>query len=359
MYTYLVSVIVPVYNVQRHIAKCLDSILEQTYKNIEVIIIDDGSTDKTPDIISEKYAAKSCIRHFKKQNGGVSSARNLGMDLANGDLITFVDADDWLEQRFIEEGVHYLEQTGADLVIGWTIKTDREKRRYIANNSESMYIYEQDLLKDFKGSVLGSIKSNLPELANCLTSGSCCKLIRTSVLNDIFFRVDLPIGEDTVFNLEVLDQSRKIAVIPKVWYYYRQNNTSATRRVREQISDETERLLKVLQKWHEKDDFFSPFFIERALQQFQGIMILYPLHKQSRLSFRNRIRYIKSVLNSPFWEDFFWGMALRYTPSKLFSKVMVFFCIRKMPFSIFILFRCKSILGVLRRLGEKMTSRQN
>jgi glycosyltransferase involved in cell wall biosynthesis len=106
----LISVIVPVYNVKEYLAKCLQSILEQTYKNIELICVDDGSTDGSGAICDEYAERDARVRVAHKVNGGVSSARNAGIELAQGDYIAFVDSDDWLDLDYFEQAVAILER---------------------------------------------------------------------------------------------------------------------------------------------------------------------------------------------------------------------------------------------------------
>ncbi len=97
-----VSVIVPIYNAEKYLNKCLESIIGQTYKNLEIILVDDGSSDNSPTICDAWAQIDSRIRVIHKKNGGVSSARNAGIDLAQGDYIGFVDADDWIEPNMYE-----------------------------------------------------------------------------------------------------------------------------------------------------------------------------------------------------------------------------------------------------------------
>ena len=110
----LLSIIVPVYNVSKYINKCIDSIIAQTYDNIEIIIVDDGSPDDCPQIC-DMYAKKdSRIKVIHKQNGGLSSARNAGLDIAKGDYIGFVDSDDWIEPTMYEEMISFMESESCD-----------------------------------------------------------------------------------------------------------------------------------------------------------------------------------------------------------------------------------------------------
>ena len=112
----MLTIVVPVYNVQKYIYKCVDSILSQTYKNIEVILVDDGSPDECG-TICDKYAEKDKrVRVIHKKNGGLSSARNSALDIANGDYVGFVDSDDWIEPTMYEEMVQFLEDENCDMV---------------------------------------------------------------------------------------------------------------------------------------------------------------------------------------------------------------------------------------------------
>ena len=112
----MLTIVVPVYNVQKYIYKCEDSILSQTYKNIEVILVDDSSPDECG-TICDKYAEKDKrVRVIHKKNGGLSSARNSALDIANGDYVGFVDSDDWIEPTMYEEMVQFLEDENCDMV---------------------------------------------------------------------------------------------------------------------------------------------------------------------------------------------------------------------------------------------------
>lgn len=98
----LVSIIVPIYGVEEYLSKCIDSIINQTYKNLEIILVDDGSPDKCPDICDAFEKKDERIKVIHKKNGGLSDARNAGIDTAHGDYIVFVDSDDWIENTMVE-----------------------------------------------------------------------------------------------------------------------------------------------------------------------------------------------------------------------------------------------------------------
>ena len=113
----LISIIVPVYNVEEYLKQCLDSILEQTFSNYEVILVNDGSTDSSG-LICQEYAEKDArFRYFEKENGGQSEARNYGIEQAQGEYLTFVDSDDWVTETYIEELYSKLRHYNADISI--------------------------------------------------------------------------------------------------------------------------------------------------------------------------------------------------------------------------------------------------
>ena len=118
MATPVISVIIPVYNTEQYLLRCIDSVMAQTYQDFELLLIDDGSKDSSGTICDEYAEKDSRVRVFHKENGGVSSARNVGLDNARGEWITFVDADDWIESDMLELLLRKGEETGADIVMG-------------------------------------------------------------------------------------------------------------------------------------------------------------------------------------------------------------------------------------------------
>ena len=111
-----VSIIVPVYNVEKYLDKCIESIVNQTYRNIEIILVDDGSPDKCPEICNEWAKKDDRIKVIHKENGGLSSARNAALEIAQGDYITFVDSDDWIENDMIQSMLTCAAKNDADIV---------------------------------------------------------------------------------------------------------------------------------------------------------------------------------------------------------------------------------------------------
>jgi len=123
----LLSVIVPIYNVDRYLKKCLDSLLNQTYTNLEIILINDGSTDSSYEICKQYAGKDPRFRLINKENGGLGQARNVGLENANGDIYAFVDSDDWIDIRMFEKMISAMEEYNADIVQCNYCRTRSEK----------------------------------------------------------------------------------------------------------------------------------------------------------------------------------------------------------------------------------------
>ena len=133
----LISIIIPIYNNEKFISRCLDSIINQTYKKIEIIIVNDGSTDKSLDVISKYEKKDNRIKVINKKNEGVSIARNIGIESSKGDYITFVDADDWLELDAIEKLYIEITEKNVDVVRG-----NYYINKFISDNANIAKMYE-------------------------------------------------------------------------------------------------------------------------------------------------------------------------------------------------------------------------
>lgn len=187
----MVSIIIPVYNSENTINKCLNSCINQTYRDIEILLIDDGSTDASPQKCDDFQSKDNRIRVFHQKNAGVSSARNLGLEYAKGDFVTFVDSDDWINKDMIETLVNVQKAKDYGIVIcGHRIITDEDKSQY--NDMYIPEIYSIDQLAAFL------LK---PQNESAFRS-PCGRLFKLSIIknNDLWFNTELTLGEDTLFN---------------------------------------------------------------------------------------------------------------------------------------------------------------
>lgn len=213
----LVSIIVPVYNVKQHLEYCVKSIIEQSYKNTELILIDDGSNDGSSelcDLIKNKY---SKIKVIHKINGGVSSARNMGLDISTGEYLVFIDSDDTISKNYIECFVN--SSKNIDIVIGGI------EDAYIDNNN---HIYK-NVLRQHKAPNEGDLSKEYYQLINWLR-GPWAKLYKKSIIDlyNIRFDETLSVAEDQVFNFQYYKyvKSYKIA-FDSIYTYYHYDQKSS------------------------------------------------------------------------------------------------------------------------------------
>ncbi len=208
-----ISVIVPCYNCEETIRATLSSILASTVTDIEVILVNDGSVDNTPELLRELSREDGRIVVIDKENGGVSSARNAALEIARGDYIGFVDGDDIIDPDMYEYLLSAMER-GADIAqCGMRLHSSRGEE----------YITSQECeISTDKGAAAER------EWLSFFTGSSCTKLFSRAVVGDIRFSVDYKIGEDMLFNLMCLERSSRATILPEAKYTYIQRDTSAT-----------------------------------------------------------------------------------------------------------------------------------
>ena len=204
----LVSIIVPIYKVEPYLRRCLDSIVNQTYTNIEIILIDDGSPDNCPQICDEYASKDNRIKVIHKMNGGLSDARNSGIDISKGEYISFVDSDDWVDEKYIEILLDLTIKENADIVIGEYTKTQGVILQEKQNIWTKTYSSKEALIRLFS-------KNNITFTV------SWGKLYKKELFNSIRF----PIGkfhEDEFTTYILFYNSTKIVYTSKILYNYYQ-----------------------------------------------------------------------------------------------------------------------------------------
>ena len=231
----LVSIIVPVYNVEELISRCIESLAKQSYSNIEILLIDDGSTmDNSPAICDDYAGRDKRIKFVHKENGGVSSARNTGLDIANGEFVCFCDSDDYVSKDYISNFIEGL-TPDTDLVFQGIIDVykDQETEKLPENK-----LYRQEYLLD-----------GIADIDRLGTFGFVCnKLYRKSIIDTHSLRFDtsISISEDRIFALQYMCFIRGMRTVAKGAYYYEIRNAGLTMKKRsdEEIKIAAERNLE-------------------------------------------------------------------------------------------------------------------
>lgn len=221
-----ISVIVPVYNDEKYINQCVDSILNQTYPKLEIILIDDGSTDKTAEICEQYRQKFNQIRVLHKINEGVGASRNAGLAMATGDYILFVDHDDWLDKNHIQNLYDLLKKNDADIAIGNFNEFHENDSTFFYYLSDDNYFEKTFNIKEWFELEYRTEYYNM----SILFVVPWCKLYKRSLFKDIVYPIKAKVEDDlTTWKIYLL--ANKIAYMNKAIYTHRILNSSVTAKV--------------------------------------------------------------------------------------------------------------------------------
>lgn len=245
----LISIIVPVYKVEKYLEKCVKSILKQTYTNLEIILVDDGSPDKCGQLCDELAKIDDRIKVFHKENGGLSDARNYGVERANGEYIGFVDSDDYIHECMYEELYEAIKKSGTSIAeCGVTRVYKNTLRPHYEGEDYFLVLGREGYLKEY--------------LENKRLYGSAwCKLIH----KDLAKKIKFPAGkiyEDAFYTLELLKTVDKYTLISGNYYYYYIRENSITTRP---FSSKDMDYIEIMDKIRDYTLFNYPIFKEQLL----------------------------------------------------------------------------------------------
>ncbi len=213
----LVSVIIPIYNVEEYLEECISSVCNQTYKNIEIILVNDGSTDSSKNICEKWELKDNRIIVINKDNGGLSSARNVGIKQSKGSYITFIDSDDYVEETFIEEMLQQIKKENSDIAIC--------NRYYHYENKKNYLKYKDDntrTVMNRKESIVSLLKLEKFDMS------AWAKLYKIELFKDIIFP-EGKLCEDYYIMYKLFDLCNSVVYFSKPLYYYRQRRQSITK----------------------------------------------------------------------------------------------------------------------------------
>lgn len=209
-----ISVIIPVHNVEKYIDKCLGSIVSQTYKNLEIICIDDQSSDNSLKILTDFAQKDSRIKLIRQDHKGVSVARNNGLKIATGEYISFIDSDDWIEPKYFENLHNAITQTDSDIACSSVLREKKCKSLYRISYTEQ------------------KVFSTLEDKIKACDIPNCCyvwnKLYKAELVKTRKFKEGV-IFEDVLYLPEVIKSAKQIVTVPTAIYHYRQNSGSIIR----------------------------------------------------------------------------------------------------------------------------------
>lgn len=220
-----VSVIIPVYNDEKYVGRCLASISGKYENDIEILVIDDGSTDHTATIVKKYVHRYSNIQYFHQKNSGVSSARNLGLEKATGEYVFFLDSDDYMLQDGISRLIKYADDQNELIVFPYALVG--ENGYHNDQNENATTVIVKDNNKIIKSALIG--ETVVPNFAKQDMRSSCSKLIKLEIIqkNNIKFDKNIVIAEDMVFMLQIYKYIESALFVNTIIYLYFKNNNSA------------------------------------------------------------------------------------------------------------------------------------
>ena len=346
----LVSIVVPIYNMEKYVGECVKSLVEQTYQNIEILLIDDGSTDSSPEIIDKLALSDQRIRVIHKENGGTAMVRNLGVESAKGEYILFIDADDWLSNDCIEECVKEIKENNLDVVRFNYVKEFLTYSEQKQNTFLKLETYSAEECQGVARQIIGLIDGELahPENQNFLAS-ACFNLYNRQIIldNNIKFTDMSKIGafEDGLFNIEYFLHINSFKFIDKPFYHYRKyNEGSCTSNYRK---DFLKRQLYLFEKIsalildNDNQDFKRAFESRVALSTME--MCLNALKNKDK--FKVKYSEVKGILKDNTIRQALKKLRLKPLPFKF--KIYYFFAKHKMVFS------CYMLTSMLKKLRDK------
>ncbi len=224
----MIDIIIPVYNTPIiDLKRCLNSIIKQTYKDYKVYIIDDGSNDITKSYLDNyvKNKDKFIVKHIK--NKGVSNARNIGIEISNSKYITFVDADDTIENNFLQEAYELIENNNLDIIIGGYNEIKNNNIIRTRKSLPGLHIYEGNKIDNFFEKLLTSkTNENNKEIGDCPTGRIYTRLFKRDSIGNLRFDTNIHMSEDTLFMIDYIKKANRIGVTDALWYNYYINDYS-------------------------------------------------------------------------------------------------------------------------------------
>lgn len=345
----LISVIVPVYNAELFLDRCIMSITNQTYRNFELILIDDGSEDNSLEICKKYKRIDNRIKVIAKRNSGVSHTRNLGIKEANGEWIIFIDSDDFVSEIFFEEAMAICTKCNLDIVIGG-VNYICGKNRYVETNSKQYYFDGEP--EKLQSSMLANRFLTREGVQHKILGYSWGKIYRTSIIKEITFPEKISLREDMIFNLYAFNKASKIKSVPDVWYYYIQHQGSAFHRYNGEYSKEVSKFIMECKEFvdHEPKIMKNDFYI-CVLYTYMSWLKVFTMHKNAPTNFQQKKQLVKNSFYNLMWKDAFDNVDKTMLDKKY--RLLVSFFRKHNSLGIMMLYKLSRIVKVIK---ERITN---
>lgn len=324
----LISIVLPIYNVEPFLKACLDSVVSQTYKNLEIICVNDETPDNSVDIVLEYMKKDDRIFLINQKNTGLSGARNAGLAAANGEYVMFLDSDDWIETETCEAAIKEIESENAQLVMWSYVREFPTVSVPKAVFDEERIVFSGDkmtnLLHRRIAGLCGKELSNPENADSAVTAWG--KLFKTSILkeNNCLFTNTREVGtEDALFNLEAFCYVKKAVFINRYFNHYRKDNvTSLTRKHKPNLFNQWQELYKRMRKIIEENNLdFEQALNNRIALSIIGLGLNELIKKATAAQ---KIKALKAFLNHPAYKEAYAALEIKYFP--LHWKVFFLCC---------------------------------
>jgi len=346
-----VSVIVPVYNSEKYLSRCIESVLNQKLKEIELLLVNDGSTDNSLEICKKYAGIDNRIKIIDKQNGGVSSARNAGIDAAKGEFIGFVDSDDWINPEMYSNMYKKVKETGSDICIcnffedyfGYSIPNILKINKNI--------LLKDDIINDL---ILNMIAPNDIDSNSMPIMGSVWRLLinRELILNNnIRFPLNIHFMEDFLFCINTFLNCSKISIDSRYYYHYCYNNISASRGYIKDMYKVQVDVFKQLENILQKHNLIT-IAKDRLKLRYINLCIASIINEiHNNINFRKKYTYIKYICSDNKLNQYLKDINTNgYTLRK---KAVLFALKHKMTFYIYIYYKLVSNFKVFKNLMKR------
>lgn len=317
------SVIIPVYNVEKYIDECVSSVLNQTLRNIEIILVDDESPDNCPILCDEYSKMDSRVKVIHKKNGGLGFARNSGIEVATGEYVTFLDSDDFVDNDAYEKLIGLIEASRLDLLYYKFRRFSNGSDIEITHKTNHVNLYKDEEIQTLMLDIIAS--GPLIKNDHIIQCSSCTAVYKRDIIekNNIRFHSERElISEDLIFNLDFLSCARKVAYNESEYYHYRVNPISLTGTVRiDRISKNLQLYDFIninLNKWRLTDEAVirnKRLFIGNSRSSIVNML------NSSREDSR---QWLKEVLSYPIWTELYQTYPWRSLPE--YQKFFFLFC---------------------------------
>lgn len=301
-----ISVIIPIYKVEPYLRQCLDSVVGQTYKNLQIILVDDGSPDNCGTICDEYAAQDSRVTVIHKENGGLSSARNDALKLVTGTWISFVDPDDWCELDMYEKALTCAERTDPDIVVYSFFKESTKAHgaeRRIHTFDNDFETADKDILFQLQLSALSRKYMPYSKTQPWTMGLPWDKLYRTTLVldNGLAFAENVKAHEDVIFNIHAFQFAKKVSFVDLPLYHWRINPMSIGHKYtpnRAEVNDEIyNELLRIGKLYHMPEEYYQAVYVKIVNSTYAlGLQCIY--HRKNSAGIAQKIRFTKNVLQS-------------------------------------------------------------